>query len=303
MNKFLLFLLFFCQLIVCHSQTWQELRLTAAQPSSVEDYQAAVQVLKDRMYAADIDYRSVEHVETEEQMVVVLDAAVQLSTVEALIRDVSIGFWPVYWTSDAEGAALQTIIVNAQEDADLSKIQYLSPDNSWYQPAVFAILPNEEMMELAITQFKQVLPAHIRPMWSKPANIEGPDHGLYFGLYLLKTDSLGQPTINEEHISRAEMFINEQMNEPMLNLEFDEEGTALWSKMTEEAAYADNKTIAITFEDRVAFSPRVREPIYSGKSVLTGDFTATELDGIALILNSSKLPMPLTVISTTPLKD
>ncbi|MEL6971391.1 MAG: hypothetical protein AAFZ63_03630 [Bacteroidota bacterium] len=56
-------------------------------------------------------------------------------------------------------------------------------------------------------------------------------------------------------------------------------------------------------KDRVAFSPRVREPIYGGQSALIGDFTATELDRIALILNSSQLPMALTVISVTPLKD
>ncbi|MEL7246935.1 MAG: hypothetical protein AAFO03_00905 [Bacteroidota bacterium] len=56
-------------------------------------------------------------------------------------------------------------------------------------------------------------------------------------------------------------------------------------------------------KDRVTFAPRVKEPIYAGKSVLTGDFTATELDGIALILNSSQLPIALTVISIAPLKD
>ena len=305
MDKIIILLLLLCQLLACNSQSWQEIRVVASEPSSVQDYRRAAEVLGDRLHSAKVGYESVRYIEAEEQIVIVLSAGVdQEATLEALTSHVSVGFWPIYWTRDKESAALQTIIAKAQQEVpDLKDIRFLAPTERLNQPAIFAIVANEDVMGRAITEFRKVLPVNIRPMWGAQANIEGPDQSICYGLYLLKADSLGRAPINQQHIARAAMFIDEQAAAPMLDLEFDEEGAMLWGEMTKKAAYANNKSVAITLEDRVTFAPRVREPIYNGKSVLTGYFTVMDLDRIATILNGSSLPMPLTVLSIEPLKE
>ena len=305
MNRFLTFLLLSFVLGACTGQSWSEIRVVASQPATDEEYQAAVGVLKNRLSAAEIDYQTVRYLESEKQIVILLEEAVeQHLAVEAIARQLSIGFWPTVWTTDEEGVSFWELLTAAQrEDKNLSKLIQPTREEQTYQPDVFAMTTDTSLMPRTISSLRKLLPDNVLPMWSAEPDFPGPDQQTYFGLFLLRSDTTGRAPINQDHISKAEMFIDEQMGEPILELEFDEGGTLKWRDMTTEAAYAGNKSIAISLDNRVYFAPRVREPIGSGKSWLTGYFTARELDKIASQLGSGNLPMPLTVISIEPLKE
>ena len=304
MNRFLAFLFLSFALGACTGQSWSEIRVVASQPATEEEYQAAVSALENRLSVADIDYQTVRYLESEQQIVIILDGKVeQHLAVGAIARQLSIDFWSTIWTIDPDGITLLELLTAAQqEDESLSQlIQPVSAELT-RQPEIFGMTADTSLIPKVISSLQEVLPDTVLPMWSAEPDFLGPDKQSYFRLFLLRSDTTDRAPIDQGYISRAEMIIDMRRSEPVLELEFNKEGTLRWKQMTTEAA-AGNRSIAISLDKRVQLAPRVREPIANGKSWLTGDFTSQELDRMASLLGSGSLPMPLTVISIEPLKE
>ncbi len=60
-----------------------------------------------------------------------------------------------------------------------------------------------------------------------------------------------------------------------------------------------NKRLAILWGDRVVSDPEIREPIYGGTGVISGQFTEQEAREITNVIREGALPIPLKVISVS----
>jgi len=85
-----------------------------------------------------------------------------------------------------------------------------------------------------------------------------------------------------------------QTNEPEVSLEFDKDGTQLFGELTTKNV---GKPIAIFLDNQLISAPTVREPITSGKAVITGKFTLVEARELASRLSAGALPLPIKLIS------
>ncbi|MEZ4180465.1 MAG: preprotein translocase subunit SecD [Candidatus Doudnabacteria bacterium] len=80
----------------------------------------------------------------------------------------------------------------------------------------------------------------------------------------------------------------------LVRLEFDNEGTDLFSKLTGENI---GLPIAIVLDGQILSAPVVQSEINNGEAVITGNFTVDEAKNLATRLNSGALPVPIKLIS------
>lgn len=59
------------------------------------------------------------------------------------------------------------------------------------------------------------------------------------------------------------------------------------------------KRMAIVWGDRVVSDPQLREPIYGGRGVISGDFSEQESQAITRVIQEGALPMPLELVSVS----
>ena len=90
---------------------------------------------------------------------------------------------------------------------------------------------------------------------------------------------------------------------PIVNLEFDDEGTRIFGELTidivrkaEETGVRDQ--IAIFLDGQELISPQVNTPITAGTAIIEGgaDFTIERVRDLSLLLESGRLPVPITLI-------
>lgn len=80
----------------------------------------------------------------------------------------------------------------------------------------------------------------------------------------------------------------------IVRLQFDEEGTKLFSELTSANL---NKPIAIILDGQIISAPTVQSAITDGEAIISGNFTADEAKQLATRLNSGALPVPINLIS------
>ncbi len=96
-------------------------------------------------------------------------------------------------------------------------------------------------------------------------------------------------------LKRAIVGFDQTTGEPRVSLEFNDEGTSLFGKITKENI---NKTIAIYLDGAPISTPVVREEISNGRAEITGNFTPQEAKQLVGRLNSGALPVPIALLST-----
>lgn len=83
-------------------------------------------------------------------------------------------------------------------------------------------------------------------------------------------------------------------NRPVVNMEFNQAGALLWTKMTSKNV---GKPIAMTMDGKVLSAPIVNSPITGGSTQISGAFTAKEVKELVASLNSGYLPLSLQIAS------
>ena len=83
-------------------------------------------------------------------------------------------------------------------------------------------------------------------------------------------------------------------NQVVVRLQFDEEGTKLFSELTGANI---GKQIAIFLDGQILSAPTVQTAITNGEAIITGNFTADSAKELATRLNSGALPVPIKLIS------
>jgi len=84
-----------------------------------------------------------------------------------------------------------------------------------------------------------------------------------------------------------------EFNDPYVSITFDNEGTRLFEKVTEENV---QRRLAIVLDGSVYSAPRIQEKISGGRAQISGTFTHKEASDLAIILRAGALPAPVKVL-------
>lgn len=108
---------------------------------------------------------------------------------------------------------------------------------------------------------------------------------------LLAVERLGG--IRGDSLTNAQSGVDPQTNEPVVNIQFDQDGGRKFAILSTENV---GKSFAIILDGEVISSPYFREPILGGSAQISGSFTAESANNLAISLRSGALPVDLTVI-------
>ncbi|MFV0645202.1 MAG: protein translocase subunit SecD, partial [Sphingomonadaceae bacterium] len=99
--------------------------------------------------------------------------------------------------------------------------------------------------------------------------------------------------IQGDRLVDAQQSVNQQTNEPIVNIQFDQQGGAKFAKLTTDNV---NKPFAIILDGEVLSAPNINEPILGGSAQISGSFTTESASQLAIALASGALPVDLKVI-------
>lgn len=114
-----------------------------------------------------------------------------------------------------------------------------------------------------------------------------------YGVYAIKTrPGTDKAPLEGDHVKSAR-FDFQQTGQAEISLQMDQQGTALWAKLTKENLH---RPIAIALDNFVYSAPIVQSEITGGRSSITGNFTPKEGTELANILETGKLPAPAQIV-------
>ena len=107
---------------------------------------------------------------------------------------------------------------------------------------------------------------------------------------------LGPPLIDGDEMETAWSGINP--NSPWYQIYFrlSEKGATKFGDVTKENV---GKRMAIVWGNRVVSDPSLREPIYGGSGVISGQFNEKEAKEISNVIQEGALPIPLELLSVS----
>ncbi|MBI5728792.1 MAG: protein translocase subunit SecD [Candidatus Magasanikbacteria bacterium] len=100
--------------------------------------------------------------------------------------------------------------------------------------------------------------------------------------------------LSGKQLKRAEVTDDTRTGQVQVSLQFDDEGTKLFSEITTRNT---GKPVAIYLDNQPISIPRVNEPITSGSAVISGGFGYADARLLAQRLNSGALPVPVELLS------
>src|SRR6056297_179577 len=155
------------------------------------------------------------------------------------------------------------------------------------------------MSMLQQAEIKSLFPRDIAFRWSADP-VRDFETGLLtkdYQLYALKMPrGPNKPPLEGDHITVARSNPDPTSGEVAVSISMDQEGARKWANMTTKAAQDNNREIAIVLDDEIVSAPRVNQPIVSGDSQITGDFSIQEGQDLANILQIGKLPAETIII-------
>lgn len=97
-----------------------------------------------------------------------------------------------------------------------------------------------------------------------------------------------------KNLKSAEVQFTTTTNEPVVTLNFDEEGSKLFADITRDNV---GKTVAIFLDGSPISTPLVNEAITSGSAQISGSFTIEEAKELKQRLNAGALPIKITLVN------
>lgn len=113
----------------------------------------------------------------------------------------------------------------------------------------------------------------------------------YGGVPALAVKRLGG--IKGDNLTNAQQSFDPQTNEPVVSIQFDQQGGRKFAKLTTENV---NRPFAIILDGKVLSAPNINEPILGGGAQISGGFSVESANQLAISLRSGALPVDLTVI-------
>ncbi len=99
--------------------------------------------------------------------------------------------------------------------------------------------------------------------------------------------------IQGDSLVDAGQSVDPQTNEPVVTIQFDQQGAAKFARLTTQNV---GKPFAIILDGKVLSAPNINEPIRGGTAQISGGFTTESANQLAISLRSGALPVDLTVI-------
>lgn len=174
-----------------------------------------------------------------------------------------------------------------------------------FVPSVMGVARKNQMDKinnyLSRPEIKSLFPRDLEFRWgAKPIPADELPDGMeevdVFELYAIKKSRGDKAPLEGDRVVRASSSPDPQTGEIQVSLSMDGQGTKIWRDMTTKAAQNNNREIAIVLDDKVVSAPRVNEPIPSGNSSISGNFSVQEGQDLASILEIGKLPAKTVII-------
>jgi preprotein translocase subunit SecD len=96
-----------------------------------------------------------------------------------------------------------------------------------------------------------------------------------------------------KNIESMKSMLN-QSDRPYAAIQFKKEAVSLWAEATRKNL---NKSIAVVLDNQVIYDPLVREEISNGSCIITGNFTAEELQYFSILGNNGELPVAFRIVN------
>lgn len=100
--------------------------------------------------------------------------------------------------------------------------------------------------------------------------------------------------LSGKNIKKAQLQFEPSTQEPMVLLDFDEDGAETFANLTELNV---GKSIGIFLDGSLRSNPVVQEPIRDGSAQISGRFTIEEAKQLVKDLNLGALPVPITLLT------
>ncbi len=101
-----------------------------------------------------------------------------------------------------------------------------------------------------------------------------------------------KPLITGDMLTNAQASFN-QSSQPAVSFNLNNLGAKLFGEATKNAR---GKRIAIVLDNKILSAPSINEPIPTGSGVISGSFTISSANDLALMLRAGALPAPLEII-------
>jgi len=131
--------------------------------------------------------------------------------------------------------------------------------------------------------------AGIAPPGSEIVPYADPDEG--GGVPAIAVRRLGG--IKGDQLTDAKQTFDQRNNEPVVSIQFDQQGGQKFAKLTSENV---NRPFAIILDGKVISAPNINEPILGGSAQISGRFTVESANQLAISLRSGALPVDLQVV-------
>lgn len=109
------------------------------------------------------------------------------------------------------------------------------------------------------------------------------------------TSSFEQTALTGRLLKRALVEFDPQTSQPIVGLEFNEEGKKLFAELTGKNV---GRVIGIFLDGSPISTPVVREAITDGKAQISGNFNTRDAQQLVRNLNYGALPVPINLIGT-----
>ncbi|HTL39651.1 MAG TPA: protein translocase subunit SecD, partial [Methylomirabilota bacterium] len=114
------------------------------------------------------------------------------------------------------------------------------------------------------------------------------------GKVTVSAEDAFKPTgLTGKQFKRAVLQFNQQTGAPEISLQFDAEGTKLFSDITSRNI---GKQVAIFLDGQILSAPTVNQAITDGQAVINGQFSVAEARDLVTRLNAGALPVPIKLI-------
>ena len=149
---------------------------------------------------------------------------------------------------------------------------------------------------LAAAKKKNFFPKDVMFLWGqKPfKDYKTKEYTDDYVLYAIRTYNKQAP-LEGDQVASASPQLDQQSSEVAVSLTLKRDGARAWGQLTEKA-YPTRKSIAIELDGEVVSAPHVQAVMKDGRSQITGDFSATEAQDFANILQVGKLPAKIEII-------
>lgn len=99
--------------------------------------------------------------------------------------------------------------------------------------------------------------------------------------------------IQGDSLTNAKQGFDPENNQPVVNIEFDNQGGTKFAKLTRENI---GRPFAIILDGEVLSAPNIETPILGGSAQISGGFTVETANALAISLRSGALPVDLSIV-------